>query len=147
PGERASFRRPPRHPRRGRPMSPADSPRWNEIGLSEAPAIALLERFGFTHIPGDALDTERSSTTDVILTARLERALRRLNPWINDANVQRAIREVTHVSASSLLEANQKLYTTLVHGISVPQDLGEGTKGRQVRYLDFDDPRANELVV
>ncbi len=120
---------------------------WNEMGLSEAPALALLQRFGFAYFSAETLDAERASTADAVLTSRLAAAIRRLNPWINDANLQRAVREVTHVSASSLLEANQKLYTTLVHGISVPQDLGDGTKGRQVRYFDFASPRANELVV
>jgi type I restriction enzyme R subunit len=120
---------------------------WNEIGLSEDPAVELLERFGYTHVPAEELDRERASLLDVVLTTRLEVALKRLNPWLNEGNLQRAIREVTHVPAASLLDANEKLYTTLTRGISVTQDLGHGSRGQQVRYFDFAAPRHNDLVV
>lgn len=130
----------------GGPVKPKSAP-WSELGLSEDPAVALLERFGFTFVSADDLDAERASPTDVVLVGRLETALRRLNPWISDANLQRAVREVTHVHASSLLETNEKLYTTLTYGVSVTQDVGNGSKGQQVRYFDFTSPRNNDLLV
>ncbi len=120
---------------------------WNELGLSEAPAVALLERFGYAYIPGDTLDTERASPADVILTGRLERALKKLNPWMNDGNLQKAVREITHTQATSLLETNEKLHTALTRGATVTQDVGAGSKGQTVRYFDFANPLANDLVV
>jgi type I restriction enzyme R subunit len=120
---------------------------WSEIGLSEDPAVALLERFGYAYVSAADLDAERPSPTDVVLVGRLEAALRRLNPWISDANLARAVRDVTHASASSLIETNEKLYALLTHGGTVTQDLGAGSKGQTVRYFDFTSPRANDLLV
>ncbi len=68
-------------------------------------------------------------------------------PWISDDNLQKAIRAVTTVPAASLIEASEKLYTTLTYGISLEQDRGDGKKSHDVRFFDFDDPKANELVV
>ncbi|MFO0692913.1 MAG: type I restriction endonuclease subunit R [Polyangiales bacterium] len=123
------------------------SPSWTEIGLSEGPAVELLERFGYTFVSAGDLDDERPQPTDVILIGRLEAALRRLNPWISEGNLQKVVREVTHVHAESLLDANEKLYTTLTHGTSVVQDVGAGSKGQSVRFFDFAAPRSNDLLV
>ncbi|MCB9627690.1 MAG: type I restriction endonuclease subunit R [Sandaracinaceae bacterium] len=128
------------------PKPPAAAP-WNELGLSEDPAVELLQHFGYTYVSADELDKERASALDVVLVTRLEAALKRLNPWLNDGNLQRAVREVTHVAAASLLDANEQLYTTLTRGIAVTQDLGHGSRGQQVRYFDFASPRNNDLLV
>ena len=90
------------------PKPPAAAP-WNELGLSEDPAVELLQHFGYTYVSADELDKERASALDVVLVTRLEAALKRLNPWLNDGNLQRAVREVTHVAAASLLDANEQL--------------------------------------
>src|SRR5262249_51213229 len=99
------------------------------------------------HVAPEALEAERESLKEVILTRRLAAALEKLNPWLSDDNVQKAVRAVTHVSAASLIEASEKLHTTLTYGISLEQDLGEGKKGHTVRCVDFDDPKKNDLVV
>ena len=39
---------------------------------------------------------------DVVLVGRLESAITRLNPWISDDNLHKAVRAVTNVSAASL---------------------------------------------
>jgi type I restriction enzyme R subunit len=120
---------------------------WNEENLSENPAVEQLAALGYTVVSPDALETERESLKDVILSTRLGRALKRLNPWLSDDNVQKAVRAVTHVAATSLIEASEKLYTVITYGISLEQDRGDGKKGHLVRFLDFDKPRNNDLVV
>lgn len=120
---------------------------WNEIGLSEDPAVDLLRSLGYEYLPPDALAADRESLRDVILVPRLEAALRKLNPWIIDDNLHRAVRAVTHVPAASLLEANEALYVTLTYGISVTQKLADGNASPQVRFFDFDDADANDLHV
>ena len=57
------------------------------------------------------------------------------------------MRAVTGVQATSLIEASQEVYTTLTLGKSFEQDRGEGKKSYDVRYIDFDDPSKNELLV
>lgn len=123
---------------------------WNEESLSEYPAVQQLQRLGYAYVDGDTIEAERDSLKDIVLVKRLGAALKRLNPWISDDNIGKAIRAVTNVSAASLIEASEKLHTILTYGISLEQDLGEGKKGQTVRFFDFDGPDAttnNEFIV
>lgn len=120
---------------------------WNEATLSEDPAVEHLRRLGYTYVSPSTLEVERESLKDVALPKRLAAALKRLNPWLSEDNVHKAVRAVVAVPAASLIEASEKLHTALTYGISLEQDRGDGKKGQTVRFFDFDDPRKNEFVV
>ncbi|MBI5510438.1 MAG: type I restriction endonuclease subunit R [Deltaproteobacteria bacterium] len=120
---------------------------WDEASLSERPAIELLESLGYAYVKPEAMEAERQSFKEVVIEGRLSRALKKLNPWMTDANVKKAIRTVTNVSATSLIEANEKVHTALTYGIALEQDRGGGKKGHSVRFFDFDNIKANEFVV
>ena len=81
---------------------------------------------------------------DPLLTRRLEAALRRLNPWLSEDNLRKAVRVVRQVQAAGLIEANEKVHIALTHGTSVEQDLGAGTLGQTVHYIDFEQPDNDE---
>ena len=81
---------------------------WDELHLAENPAVELIESLGYTYVPPEDLDTERTSFKETILNGRLAAALKRLNPWLSDANVARAVKAVTRVPSASLAEANEK---------------------------------------
>src|SRR5258706_423400 len=98
---------------------------WNEANLSENPAIEHLERLGYTYVAAETLEGERGSLKEAVLGKRLASAVKRLNPWVSEDNVQKAVRAVTHVAASSLIEASEKVYTTLTYGIALEQDRGD----------------------
>ena len=74
---------------------------WNEAGQSEDPAVALLERLGYVYAQPETLEGERESLRDVVLVGRLESTLKRLNPWISDDNLQKAVRAVTRQPPST----------------------------------------------
>lgn len=76
---------------------------WNEENLSENPAVEHLRRLGYEYISPDALEAERESFKEIVLTSRLVVALKRLNPWLSDDNIQKAVRAVTNVQAASLI--------------------------------------------
>jgi type I restriction enzyme R subunit len=120
---------------------------WNEENLSESPAVRQLEALGYDFVSAETLEAERESLKDVVLTKRLARALTRQNPWLSDDNVRKAVRAVTHVPATSLIEASEKVHTVLTYGISLEQDRGDGKKSHSVRFIDFETPENNELVV
>ena len=77
------------------PMTPGQD--WNELHLSEDPAVEVLEALGYTCVAPEVLEAERESLKENILTGRLGRALGRLNPWLSDDNTHKAIRAVTTV--------------------------------------------------
>ena len=119
---------------------------WNEKELVENRLIEQLVELGYTHLIGSELVNERLES-DVLLKQRLESAIIRLNPWINESNVAQVIRKVSHISATSLMEANQEFYSYLVNMISVQQDLGKGKKHQTVKLIDFENIEANEFLV
>ena len=86
---------------------------WDELHLAEDPAVELLESLGYTYVPPEALEPERASLKETILAGRLATALKRLNPWLSETNVAKAVKTVTQVPAASLAEANEKVYTSL----------------------------------
>ncbi len=122
---------------------------WNELHLSEDPAVELLQALGYIFVSPEQLDAERESFREVILVSRLEKKLRELNPWLSDENLKKAIRAITNVPAASLMEANEKIYTSLVHSISLEQDIGDGQgkKGHDVHFIDFEHFGKNEFIV
>ena len=64
---------------------------WDELHLAEDPAVELLESLGYTYVPREVLEPERASPKETILTGRLAAALKRLNPWLSETNVAKAV--------------------------------------------------------
>lgn len=112
-------------------------PDWNELTQSEEPATRLLEELGYKFVASESLEEERESHREVVLEKRLSDAIKRLNPWISEENVKKVVRELTLVTAASVMEANEKVYNSIVYGMTVDQDLGQGKKSHTVKVLDF----------
>ncbi|MBA4496400.1 type I restriction endonuclease subunit R [Paenactinomyces guangxiensis] len=120
---------------------------WNEKQLVENRLIDQLKHLGYQYIHGKALDAERETIREVVLENRLAKAIKRINPWISDNNLRKVIRYVTHIEASSLMEANERLHEDMVHYISIEQDIGRGKKNQTVKLIDFDNIDNNEFLV
>ena len=120
---------------------------WDERHLAENPTVELLQARGYTYVPPEDLERERASFKETILVAHLAAALKRLNPWLSETNITKAVKAVTQMTAASLAEANETLYTSLTYGIALEQDRGDGRRSHTVRFLDFDRPDRNEWIV
>jgi len=120
---------------------------WNELKLSEDPAVELLQSLGYEYVEPEVLESERDNFKLVVLDQRLADALRKLNPWLSDDNVKKAIKEVSRSTFVSLAEGNEKLHTTLTYGIALEQDRGDGKKSHTVRFFDFENAKNNEFLV
>ncbi|GKX32365.1 type I deoxyribonuclease HsdR [Vallitalea longa] len=128
----------------------------NEETLVELPAINYLTtNLNYDFIEGQQLtpeNGERDSMTEVILTNRLEKALKRINPWMNDSNITKAIRYLTRPEnlGINLYEINEKIYDTIVNLFySLDQDLDNSgqKKLHTVKYIDWDNIDNNEFLV
>ncbi|MGI2141983.1 type I restriction endonuclease subunit R [Shewanella baltica] len=121
----------------------------DELHKVELPAIAQLSLLGWQYVAGTKLTPEyheRPYLRDVVLVGRLEAAIKRINPWINDENLRKVCRDITHPNFVGLMEYNQAIYQTLVNYLSVEQDVGKGRKGQTVKLIDFDNLEANEFI-
>jgi type I restriction enzyme R subunit len=128
----------------------------NEETLVELPAIEYLQsKLGYEFIHGDKLTPEygeRDSYTEVILVKRLTKALKRLNPWMDEGNLNKTVRYLSRPEnlGTNLLEINEKIYEAIVDlNYAVDQDLdGSGHKKyHTVKFIDFDDIYNNEFLV
>ena len=126
---------------------------FNEDTLSEKPALEQLARMGYAFIAGAALDpqetdsSERSSRRDVVLVDRLRKKLAELNPEATEATLDKAIRHVTNVQGTGLLDENRTFHKELVANIAIEQEGPGGRRSLTIRFFDFDDPEKNEFLV
>ena len=67
---------------------------WDELHLAENPAVELLQSLGYTFVPPEDLEAERASFKEAILSSHLTAALERLNPWLSESNVAKAVGRV-----------------------------------------------------
>ncbi|WP_288841662.1 type I restriction endonuclease subunit R [uncultured Deefgea sp.] len=122
----------------------------DEYDKVEQPALEQLQALGWIYLNGNTFaptpNGEREYWREVVLEKRLRAAILRINPWISDENLRKVMREITHPVTATLMEANQKLWQTLVHYQSVEQDLGHGRRGQTVKIIDFDNISNNEFL-
>src|SRR4051812_6577396 len=120
-----------------------------EYTLVEKPFCQQLERMGWQWLEGD-VDvpelTERANFREVLLKERLTAALRKLNlragqPWLDDARIARAIRDLEQAAGHRLMEVNQSATELLLKG-TVADGLPDWDHGRSqpVRFIDFEHP-------
>jgi type I restriction enzyme R subunit len=91
---------------------------------------------------------ERNNITEVVLKDRLSASIKKLNPWINDNNLNKAYTELTSVTGASLMEINEKVWK-LIKGatLTVKQVIEEEDTFLPVRYIDYENPNNNDYLV
>jgi type I restriction enzyme R subunit len=129
----------------------------NEYTLVELPLINQLKLMGWQHLAGDIgvpYLTERQSFRDVLLTARLHKAIREINldeqgqPWLDDGRINTAIGTLERLGTAKLMEANQIATDLLLKGTVVEGDpQRDGGRDQTVRFIDFDHPERNDFLV
>jgi len=128
---------------------------YSEDQLIEQPANHLLENMGwetlncyseFEQVEGSLLG--RQTKSEVVLTARLETALKRFNRTATDDAIAKAIEELTQSRAvRSLVEANREIYSLLKDGVkvAVTDPSGEGETVEVLRVIDWENPKNNDF--
>lgn len=125
---------------------------WGEYKLSEKPALDLLESLGYKiydQFENEDIDLpRRESEHQVILIDELKNSIRKLNPWINENNLNKSVNAVNpaRYKANKLITANEMIYEKLINHIALKQDLGNGKKNQTVKYIDFENPENNSFI-
>jgi type I restriction enzyme R subunit len=120
----------------------------NEYTEAERPALESLRILGW-----DIIDQQRTTWSDprkkkssAVLDTRLRNAVKRLNDWISEDNLNKAVREIQQVVGTNTMDENEQIHEKLVRHTSVKQDLGHGTKHQTVRYIDYENPGNNDWL-
>jgi type I restriction enzyme R subunit len=122
----------------------------DELRLVEEPAIKQLQSLDWKYADGRTLvpesSDERTSLKEVVLERRLRSAIKKINSWISDENLDSILRKLTHGQYTDLLRANQALWEILTSYTSVSQDLGSGNRSHTVKIIDFENLDNNEFL-
>jgi type I restriction enzyme R subunit len=118
----------------------------------ETQAITWFQDTGweFRHGPDIAPDgdtPERADYRQVLLTARMLAALRRLNPEIPENALEDALRRIAKPDHPSLVFNNRSFHDALVNGVPVEIEFGGEKRGDRVRLVDFERPERNRFLI
>jgi type I restriction enzyme R subunit len=120
----------------------------DEYAEAERPALDALETPGWEVTDQQRTDWHdpRETRSSAVLEPRLRAAVERLNPWINENNLDKAVREIQQVAGTSTMDENEQIHEKLVsHRTSVMQDRGHGTQNQTVKYINFENPHENDF--
>lgn len=90
----------------------------------------------------------RKSYKEIILTRFLVEALKKFNPWINDAQIIEALKNLeSRLSTASLLQVNEEKYYLIRDGIPVTIKKPNGeTQIKKAMVIDFLNPENNYFL-
>jgi type I restriction enzyme R subunit len=90
----------------------------------------------------------RTSYHEVLLTRHLTQALKRLNPWLMDKQLQESLERMTaHMSSQTLMQINEQKYHLIRDGIPVTRVKPNGeTEEVRAKVIDFASPEKNEFL-
>ncbi|MCB1060978.1 MAG: type I restriction endonuclease subunit R [Calditrichaeota bacterium] len=117
----------------------------------EVPFLAQLEGLGWDVIRLEMKDqkpkdTWRTDFSEVILEPVLRQSLKKINPWIEDDQVDDVIRRLTSYTASGLLDNNRRILAMLLENMSVSENRKTGDPDPTVRIIDFENRDNNSFI-
>lgn len=113
---------------------------------SELPAIELLQKLGFNYFDA-SIEDPRSSINEVILQDRLTLALQSINPWLKGNVLEKVIRTVSNIQASSLMEANQRAYELITKKDAITEKPTPDSKPQPVFLIDYENIENNDFLI
>ncbi len=101
-----------------------------------------------TEVLGENGTFGRTSYREILLKRYFRAALKKLNPWLTDAQVDEAQRTLeSYLSTASLLQINEEKYFLIRDGIPVTVRNPDGkTETRRVLVIDFQNPENNHFL-
>ena len=106
-------------------------------------------RFAYnTEVLGDSGTFGRKSYREILLVRYFRAALKRLNPWMSEAQMSEAQSAMEkRLSTSSLLQVNEEKYFLIRDGIPVTVKRPNGqTETRKAAVIDFQHPENNAFL-
>lgn len=113
----------------------------SEYLQSELPAIELFQKLKYDYF--DA----KGEMYEVVLEDRLTTSLKRINPWLNENNLQKAVRKILAISGSSLMEINSEAHKLITKADALSLKPSPEDKPIPVKFIDYENIDNNEFLV
>jgi type I restriction enzyme R subunit len=124
--------------------------RLNEDYLVEQSTINWFKELGYTYIHGSELAPEeyeeRVTYKDVILKERFIKAIKKLNPWIDELIAEDVFKRVTNISHPDFIIKSKIFYDYLTKGVKVKIDKKQD-RTRLVKIIDYENINENEFLI
>lgn len=117
-----------------------------EYLYSELPAIELFKKLGFNYFDASIADT-RESINEVILEDRLRQSLLKINPWLRDNTLEKVVRKLKNIQASTLMEANQIVFDFITKKDSITEKPTPEAKPQPVFIIDYENIENNDFLI
>ncbi len=90
----------------------------------------------------------RNSYHEVLLLRHFRKALKTLNPWLTDKQMQECVERMTeYMSSQTLMQINEQKYQMIRDGIPVTRTKANGeTEEVRAKVIDFASPDKNEFL-
>ena len=90
----------------------------------------------------------RNNYHEVLLTRHFSKALKTLNPWLNEKQLQECVERMTeHMSSQTLMQINEQKYQLIRDGIPVTRTKPNGEAEEvKAKVIDFASPEKNEFL-
>ncbi|MCD6540210.1 MAG: type I restriction endonuclease subunit R [Candidatus Omnitrophica bacterium] len=88
----------------------------------------------------------RESFRDVILESVLKESIKRINPWIEEDQINEVVRRITTPQANNLLDVNREIHDLLLENTSVSENRKTGERSPTVRFIDFKNSENNSFI-
>ena len=90
----------------------------------------------------------RNSYHEVLLQRHFRKALKTLNPWLTDKQMQEAVERMTeYMSSQTLMQINEQKYQYIKDGVPVTRVKPSGeTEEVKAKVIDFASPDKNEFL-
>ncbi|MCP4834222.1 MAG: type I restriction endonuclease subunit R [Phycisphaera sp.] len=132
------------------------APPVSEDAVSQIPALFLLRRLGWEFLaPAEAVAAREQGTRGVLLATTLKESLARINsietregtiPFPDEA-INAAVRALSSPDDDGLVTTNERIWDLIRLGVSIPVTVDGRSRGRTVRFIDWEHPENNTWQV
>ena len=113
----------------------------SEYLQSELPAIELFQKLNYDYFNANG------EMYEVVLEDKLTSSLKRINPWLNENNLQKVVRKVLAVNGSSLMEINSEIHKLITRADALSLKPTPEDKPKAVKFIDYENLDNNEFLV
>ncbi|NLS09702.1 type I restriction endonuclease subunit R [Nesterenkonia sp. MY13] len=123
---------------------------FNEEAVENA-ALDHLRQLGYQTLHGvdiapDALNAERESWSDTLLTGRLRAAVARLNPTADAEQQEQAVKRFLRTEHQDLVAENMRRHEFLLDGVPVTYSSDGHQRTKRLKLVDYKDATANDWL-